>query len=556
MLARFRPFRAISADARRVGRVIPRWCHLALSVGTIAVVLSGCHAAGLGSTIFPAPSGFDSLAIAPDGKNVYATSFQADSVVVFARSAQNGTLQQLPSRAGCIARHGSQGCTAGRGLFAATHVAISPDAKTVYVVSTRYSHRRPKRAGSIAVFNRDPATGALTQLAGHAGCLSVTAGEGCGHLRGLRSEATWIAVSPDGKSVYAVSGNHADGSKSPCSVGRNGKQKCHKCPPHKGLRRCLPKFTRTVPVHGAGAIAVFARDQRTGALRQLAGRKGCVNTDGADGCAPAHGLKQAVSVSISPDGRSVYTGTTGWTLADGIAVFSRKPSTGALTQSPGATGCLNSNGSAGCTSTHVVIAGAHGIAFDPYGRHAYVSALGVFVTFKRDPYTGILQELKGSARCLASQILVFTGHSEGCRAGRGAVLGPADDVATRDGRSVYAIDQGILGTEGIDALAPDPSSGMLSQLSGEAGCIEEFPIEGQGCGTARVLNRVMSLAASGDGRNVYSAAIWSNAIGVYARDPSTGKLLQLSGQAGCIAGTGGSYPSDGASCAHARGDHI
>jgi hypothetical protein len=47
-------------------------------------------------------------------------------------------------------------------------------------------------------------TGALTQPAGNAGCVSQSGGEPCANGHALLNP-TSVAVSPDGKSVYAAS---------------------------------------------------------------------------------------------------------------------------------------------------------------------------------------------------------------------------------------------------------------------------------------------------------------------------------------------------------------
>ena len=61
-----------------------------------------------------------------------------------------------------------------------------------------------------------------------------------------------------------------------------------------------------------GANAVFRRNRHTGALRQLAGRRGCLGSgDHADGCAPARGLANAATLLVSADGRNVYAESLG-----------------------------------------------------------------------------------------------------------------------------------------------------------------------------------------------------------------------------------------------------
>ena len=55
------------------------------------------------------------------------------------------------------------------------------------------------------------------------------------------------------------------------------------------------------------AVAVFDRATRTGALRQKAGRNGCLGgPDTPERCHTARGLGAPLELTISPDGRNLY----------------------------------------------------------------------------------------------------------------------------------------------------------------------------------------------------------------------------------------------------------
>src|SRR5205807_9529763 len=66
-----------------------------------------------------------------------------------------------------------------------------------------------------------------------------------------------------------------------------------------------------------------------------------------------------------------------------------------------------------------------------------------------------------------------------------------------------------------------------------------------GCASAVAMSAVEGLAISGDGDNVYVASPGSNALDVLARDQSTGALTQLSDGSGCFVNGGGSSCTKG-----------
>ena len=140
--------------------------------------------------------------------------------------------------------------------------------------------------GALDTFVRDPSTGALTQLAGAAGCTDKT---GTDETNAPGSCATGIAlhdadevvVSADGKSVYVA------GQGSGSTLGSDG------------------------------ALTAFARNPDTGVVTQLAGTAGCVSADGGDGaggalgqCAIGRGMLEPSGLAVSPDGNNVYVATS------------------------------------------------------------------------------------------------------------------------------------------------------------------------------------------------------------------------------------------------------
>ena len=180
----------------------------------------------------PAWSARGPIALSPDGKNAYAVDEAWGSVATLARDPADGTLRPIPGPTGClsITPTAVSGCTDARELrrghatsrsaptartstspprqddavaildrdrrrrppdaverrrrlrqrrtassgagkaarsTTPTSLVVSPDGKNVYVGSDGLS-------GGIAVFNRDPETGDLSQEPGPAGCVNAS----------------------------------------------------------------------------------------------------------------------------------------------------------------------------------------------------------------------------------------------------------------------------------------------------------------------------------------------------------------------------------------------
>jgi DNA-binding beta-propeller fold protein YncE len=261
----------------------------------------------------------ESVAVSADGANVYVASRDSSAIAVFKRNTTTSGLTQLGGTAGCINEHGGI-CRDGRALDYPLSVAVSADGKNVYVAS--------QASDAVAVFRRDPTTGALTQLAGGAGCISRSGTGGtCAGGNGLDG-ASSVAVSADGKSVYVAS-------------------------------------------QLSDAVAAFRRNPTTGALTQLAGTAGCVSQTGTGGaCADGKALDYAESVAVAADGQSVYVASE---LRKKVAVFRRNVTTGALTQLAGAAGCVKEEGtSEPCAQGKAL--GGKGVATSGDGKSVYVAS--------------------------------------------------------------------------------------------------------------------------------------------------------------------------------------
>jgi DNA-binding beta-propeller fold protein YncE len=77
-----------------------------------------------------APEG---LAVSPDGKNVYGAAFKSGALLVLDRG-ESGAVTQKPGTAGCLARS-LPDCKAGRALKGVSSIALSPDGRYLYSTS-------------------------------------------------------------------------------------------------------------------------------------------------------------------------------------------------------------------------------------------------------------------------------------------------------------------------------------------------------------------------------------------------------------------------------------
>jgi DNA-binding beta-propeller fold protein YncE len=336
--------------------------------------------------------GGGSLAISPDGENVYVASPVRGTVVRLNRNPTSGALSEPVGKAGCISEYGLGGaCADGHGMKRASSVAVSPDGKSVYVAAD--SSGGGKSGGSVARLNRNPTTGALSQPAGKAGCISEFGfGGTCVDGHALDSPVS-VAVSPDGKSVYAAS-------------------------------------------QDSSAVVRLKRNAATGAITQPAGTGGCVGLGGS--CAPGHALDSPVSVAVSPDGKSVYAASS---ASFAVARLSRNTATGAITQPPGIAGCVSEFGGGSCADGHALSA-PRSVAVSPDGKSVYVASEGYapqgyppsghgVARLNRNPTTGAISQPVGIAGCVSED------GSGPCADGHG-LIAPEAVAVSPDGKSVYA----------------------------------------------------------------------------------------------------------------------
>lgn len=274
---------------------------------------TGCVRAVKTCTAARGLAGATSVAVSPDGANVYLAAAGADAVTSFARDPATGALKGI----GCISDDGSDRmCAKGNALRGPDFVVVSPDGRFVYAAAGD--------SDSVLTFSRDATTGQLTQI----GCALQNAPKpgSCTPAYGIYGPVA-LAFAPDGRTLF-------------------------------------------VAAYSSNAVAVFARDPVTGALSE----RGCVSDpyeEGEkDGCVHVTPLQYPTGLAISPDGFSLYVSSD-----SGLTVFERDRSSGGLRLAGCVTYrdywdervpriCQLGSG----------VAGATGVAVSPDGRNVYLTA--------------------------------------------------------------------------------------------------------------------------------------------------------------------------------------
>lgn len=345
-----------------------------------------------------------------------------------------------------------------------------------------------------------------------------------------------IAVSEDGKNVYVAS----SGSDAIAIFTRNQQTGALTQPPgtggcvaDKGKGGCAkavgldgPNSVALSPEgrflyatsRASNSVTAFHRNTSTGALTQLAPGTGCVAGVPIPGCAPGRALLGPDVVAVSPDGKNVYVGSF---FGNAVAIFEREKN-GALSQAGGPAGCI-AEATAGC-APGIALGAPEGLAVSPEGSSVYVaSALSnAVVELVRNQSTGALSQPSGGSGCIVDVAL------PGCTTG--VQLSGANAVAIAPaGRDVYVTS---LLSNSVTSFSRS-AAGILTQKPGTHACM--IYLRAAGCSFGRAMIAPEGLAVSSDGTSVYLAAFKSGAIDVLGRERETGFLAQKAGPAGCLA---------------------
>ena len=355
-------------------------------------------------------------------------------------------------------REGVGGVTGLAGVLA---VVVSPDGANVYAVGPSDD--------AVAVFRRDPGSGALTPI--------QVQKDGVDGVDGI-AYASALALSPDGAHLY-VAGSRDDAVAVFSRDANTGLLTFVEAQKQGvagvegiGLARAVVVSPDGSHVYVAGqrddAIAVFRRNALTGWLTFVEVKREGV--DGVDGIAGPLGL------AISPDGRQLYVAAGDQSA---VTVFARDAGTGRLRLAD----VEKDNG-----ATDVGLSGIHSVTVSPDGAHVYAAAQGdsAIAVFRRDKRSGAL---------------TFTDVLWQGDEGVDGLWGALWVAVSPDGGHVYVASTN---DNAIVALSRDAGSGALGYIEMQKGGPNN-----------ECLAFARGVAVSPDGAHVYVAGASSNAVAVF-----------------------------------------
>jgi DNA-binding beta-propeller fold protein YncE len=303
-----------------------------------------------------------------------------------------------------------------------------------------------------------------------------------------------------------------------------------------------------VAANSSDTVAIFKRDRASGALVPWI-KPNCMSESGAAPCSQGHGLSGPVDVAGA--GASAFVISSG---SDALTSLTKDGQSGEWKY----VGCLSQPAADTCTAGRALTDPSAVLAV---GSFVYVGGPSTLAVFKVGEKS-TLKQVSGTAGCITP------GGVGGCADNNGHLSGAVQDMATsRDGKSLYVVDGTSLLTYSRDLSTGELTFSASTAMSNPTG-VDLSPnsqflyVAAQGGNAVEVFSRdktgalthqsSASVAAPSrlivhkSGRVVY--VVSGDAVVNFKRDPRTGALTQLPGQAGCISETG-----SGGSCMHGSG---
>ena len=486
--------------------------------------------------------GAQGVAVSADGQYVYIASRISDAITVLSLSADGsgspvlGEIQVIDERIG---------------LDQAQHLALSPDQRNLYVAAANDD--------TISVWKRDPDTGRLTEDPAEVQLVR----EGIGGVSGLNSVAH-VLVSSDGNQVYALS--PTQGTITWFDRDTDTGQLT--------WRRTYGQVDFGVGLKGAGwavsdadsrFIYVAARDaDRIIVLerdRSATGSQGQLSFSSSIGQADlaGSGLAGISRLALSADQAHVYassaaSGTVAWFVrdaADGSLRYAgvRGSSAGGLS---GATGLVIDN-----QLDQLFVAGTAAGAISQFQRQAdsFCEASGTG-QIENEPF-----RIGAGGRVVFSIEAEVAGGASGTIENE-AVLDAARNLSgpqqsasqtnpvAREADLFITKDDGISEIDGLAGAAavagtqehfyvaaPDDNAiGVFARVDGLLTFVEALR---SGVGAVDGVNGVSDVLVSADGAHVYSASPVDNAVAVFERAASSGRLNFLERRQNGVGGVSG-----------------
>jgi DNA-binding beta-propeller fold protein YncE len=436
---------------------------------------------------------------------------------------------------GCVSEASAELCAShGFGLQGAAGIAVSPDGANVYTAA--YD------GDAVGVYDR-AAEGALT----FASCISHSGDSQCARPNGDFHYPVAVAVSPDGKEVYALGSGDieifdraANGSLTDagCVGDADSTETCAVSAPGQTLSPSSGEgailvspngeyvYTATNDFGGSnGAVDVFARAP-DGALATL----GCIasNIGTESACSSrSGGLTDAGSLALSPTGY-LYAGSL-----EGVAEF-KVQSDGTLSS----IGCVGVQ--SGCTpapNLGFVQTSAEAIALSPDGSDLYATA---YVT------ADSIQELTVSDNGTLSPAGCVGGKATlGCASATPLLCGLRGLAVTPDGLDLYAIDSC---SESVITFARAANGSLTLQ-----GCLAENGSSFSCAADSPGLSYADAITLAPDGSDVLVTGQTGDSVTSFPRTPYPAPTATITAPAGGAVYTQGATVPAAYSCADQTG---